>query len=72
MHKREMPKNTDVTQYGRLLKLCDQYGYDSIVERLVTPLYGLVEQEPWEIFSIASSLDNIGLAKAALVVIKLD
>lgn len=58
--------------YELVLQLCDQWGFDSVVERIAWRLDKKVAEAPWEIFCIAARLDDVKLAKAALAVMKED
>jgi hypothetical protein len=72
MHKRDIPTAVNFAQYERVLGLCEIYSCDIIVERIVARLHAVVTQAPWSAFCIASHLDDLALAKAALAVMEHD
>ncbi|WVR03479.1 hypothetical protein IAU60_000470 [Kwoniella sp. DSM 27419] len=54
-------------QLDSILRLCDQYELTFVVERVKPNLWTFAKTDPWEVFCVASHLDDVDLAKKAIV-----
>jgi hypothetical protein len=72
MLTRDIPLICTFERYNRLLGLCDRYGCDIIVERIISRLDPLISQAPWAVFCLASHAGDVNLARKALCMLHLE
>jgi hypothetical protein len=63
---RDVKIPSDTAVYRRILKLCDLYGCDLIVEKVFISIRSLLSIAPWDVFVIASHSGDVDLAKDAI------
>lgn len=71
MQNKRQSNPTSFNTYQQVLGLCQKFDW-SVAERVALRLGSMVADAPWEILCIASDLDEVELARAAIKVMDVD